>query len=223
MEPSSGFLTAAAAETLRSANHERPAPSDSLVALAARAAGGDDEAFECIYRRLDGGLRRFFVRRGVSGAELGEELAQLTWVDVWMALRAGRYDSARAAVSTFVYAVGFKVWLQHRRRARQDGRRVEENGIGFALAVSQLADPADALALAERVERVRSVLHCGGAGLSEEELRLLRAVAGGGSERSLAQEFGVAASTINARKAIVLKKLQAHIEPAAERRGAPRG
>lgn len=222
MEPSSGILSAVTDGTPRSRSSARLEGLEVLVTLAARAARGDDDAFENIYRRLDGGLRRFFVRRGVTGAELVEELAQRTWVEVWLALREGRYDATRAAVSTFVYAVGFKVWLQHRRRARQDGRQVEENGLGFALAVSQFADPGDALDLAERVERVRSVLRCGGAGLSDDELRLLRAVASGGSERALAQEFGVAASTINARKAIVLKKLRTHIEPPAERSAEPR-
>jgi RNA polymerase sigma factor (sigma-70 family) len=203
-------------------------PDWTLARLAARAAT-DDEAFEALYRRLGGGVRRFLIRRGIADSNRLEELAQLVWVDVWQALRTGRYDPHRAAITTFLYAVAYKVWLQHRRLIRAATAREAEPS-----ALERVADETepvvDALSLAEQIETVRCCLaDASAAGLSAEEHAVLRGLCDGETERSLAGRLGVAASTIHARKSSAFHKLRQHIDlrassrETAERRPAADG
>src|SRR5215470_7244498 len=81
-------------------------PGAELPELAAAAMSGNEAAFEQIHRRLSGGLIRFFLTRTRGQASVAEELAQTTWVHLWRSLRDRRYDPARSAISTFVYAIG---------------------------------------------------------------------------------------------------------------------
>ena len=103
-----------------------PRRDSSLQHLTTRAAGGDEGAFAALHQRLGGGLFRLFLDRTGGRSELADDFSQKTWVAVWQALIAGKYDPARAAISTFVYAVGYRVWLQHMRstgRANAPRRR----------------------------------------------------------------------------------------------------
>ena len=97
-----------------------PAGSDrSLADLCAAAVGGDRAAFEALHRRLGGGVRRLFLDRTSGRADLAEELGQRTWVGVWQSISSGKYDPTRSAISTFVYAVASKVWLQYLRSSKR--------------------------------------------------------------------------------------------------------
>jgi RNA polymerase sigma factor (sigma-70 family) len=209
----------------------RAAAVTSLAALAERALAGDEPAFEELYRRLDGGLQRFLSRRGGTTGELVEELAQRTWVAVWGALHAGRYDPRRSAFSTFLYAVGYKVWLQHRRQARTGPQPLDDvEGLLDGL-LHDLNDPADALDLGELLDAVRACIasHATAGALTADERAVLQGVTAGESERALAARLGVAASTINARKASIYGKLRECLArkgfgpPAGERGGLPGG
>jgi RNA polymerase sigma factor (sigma-70 family) len=159
------------------------------------------------HRRLDPGLRRFFISRGASPEQL-DDLSQNTWGVVWGALREGKYDPARAALSTFVYAVAVKVWLRERRRLAREPNWVE------ALAerlLSPVGDASDAAALAELLERVGKCLS--DARFSDEERHVLAALSRGVSDRELARELGVAPSTAHARKASALARLRRLVFP----------
>src|SRR5947207_2359154 len=94
-----------------------PRRDSSLQHLTLRAAGGDQAAFAALHQRLGGGLFRLFMDRTGGRSELADDFSQKTWVAVWQALIAGKYDPGRAAISTFIYAVGYRVWLQHMRTA----------------------------------------------------------------------------------------------------------
>ena len=182
---------------------------DSLRELAGLAAGGDNQAFERIHRRLAGGLTRFFLTRNGGRADLAEELAQKTWVEVWRAIRRQRYDPQRGAVSTFIYAVAYKLWLQHCRTSRTG---LQAQGVRDYLTslIEDSARPDDVLFAADLLDALRACLsgreppH----GLSEDERLLVFRSAAGSSERTLASEFGVAASTINGRKRLIYNKLR---------------
>lgn len=188
----------------------RPASAtDPLQSLCAAAAAGDESAFESLHRRLAGGLKRLFMERAGGHADLAEELAQKTWVAVWQALRAGKYDPSRAAISTFVYAVGFKIWLGHLRGLRRDGDRAGSADAGtFALVRDD--DPAYAAADAELIQAVRDCLAGKGAAgsLTADERALVCAAASGESDRALAKRLKLAPSTVNARKRAAYEKLR---------------
>lgn len=184
-------------------------PPPTVRDLAARALQGDRAAFELLHQRLDGGLRRMLTRRTGGQFELAAELAQRAWIDTWKALCGQRYDPGRAEFSTFLYAIGYKIWLQYRRQER-----------GAAVAADDLDEfaerllPADdalgmALHAGERIDALRACLRNAEPplALTEEERLIVEELAHGATERSLAQKLGLAASTIHARKTSGLEKL----------------
>lgn len=186
------------------------APPPPLAALAAAAAEGDDRAFEELHRRLGGGLRRFIHKRIGAAPEIIEELSQNAWVEVWRALRGGRYDPARARITTFVYAIGYKMVLRYARAAKRDA--------SIAALLDEAQHPAqwltdsttDFLHQCELLDALRHCLrHTGGPlSLSDEERDVVTGSAAGESERDLARRLGLAASTINARKKTAYAKLR---------------
>ncbi|MFO0974118.1 MAG: sigma factor [Phycisphaerae bacterium] len=193
----------------QAARPRRAAAPDAaqLAALAQRVAAGDDDAFEQIHARLRAGMLRYFGGRIGAAPELAEELAQQAFVLTWQALRAGRYDPARAAVSTFVYAVAVKVWLRWRRDPRNDARATVAR---VARERPETSDVAEPLAAAELLDALRAALAArdGPDALADDEREVLLALVGGESERSLAARDGVAPSTIHTRKTAAIAKLR---------------
>jgi len=185
-------------------------PRASLQRLAIQAQRGEKPAFERLLRRLEPGLKRVLLRRTGGLGELADELAQRTWIAVWQALRDGRYDAERAAISTFVYAVAHKIWLQHLRRAGD--APPPQGGFDALLAAAPAGpdNPLAALQASELLDAVRACLHAAGTpfSLTADEHRIVFGLALGESERLLAQQLGVAASTIHARKQMAYAKLR---------------
>ena len=178
-----------------------PSPA-ALSDLAAAAARGDRRAFETLHTRFEPGLRRLFLTRTGGRQDQADDLAQRTWMECWKSVSAGRYDPARAAFSTFVYAVGTNVWREHlRARGRTADGAAAEDPPG-------IAGPRGAAELAELLDEVRSGLAGTVTGLSEEDRAVLRAIGGGESDRGMAQRFGVAPSTMNAKKRAALERLR---------------
>lgn len=143
-----------------------------------------------------------FRRRGAD-AELAEELAQRCWTVAWETLAAGRFDESRATLSTFVYAIAQRVWLQRFR-----GRRAVPPEAARAERVD--ASPVDALLHAELLSALRGCLGAtaGPLSLTAEERDIIESSAAGRTERELAARLRMAASTVNARKKTALEKLK---------------
>jgi RNA polymerase sigma-70 factor (ECF subfamily) len=198
-----------------------PKRDQSLQHLTLRAAQGDQEAFAALHQRLGGGLHRLFMERTGGRTELADDFCQKTWVAVWQALEGGKYDPERAAISTFVYAVGYRVWLQHMRSAGRARAHLDAAAPGMA-ALGLSEDPAAGSRLAEMIQIVRDCLSgkidCG---LSEEERWILRASTSGVTDRDLAKRLGVAASTANTRKQAAYDKLRRHLEKLGHRAELP--
>ncbi len=198
---------------------EAPSPStqragvpDPLADLSRAAMAGDEAAFASIHGRLDDRLRRFLLRRAPGRDDLAADLAQRTWVAVWEALRQARYDPNRAAISTFVYAVASKMWLQHLRTSRRAGPAAGLSDDDEGL-IADAAGPADAMDLAEVLDAVRACLRADASadGLSQEESVIVCAAASGESDRALAKRLGLAPSTINARKRAAYDKVRRYL------------
>ena len=86
-----------------------------------------------------------------------------------------------------------------------------DRGHGPSLA-TPAAEDADAVAEAELLEAVRRIVRDGADGLTAEHRRVLSLLGAGSTDRDLARELGVAASTANARKGAALSALRAHLE-----------
>ncbi len=197
-----------------------PREPDTLVALAAAAARGDRRAFEAIHRRLSPGLQRLFMERVNRRSELADDLSQRTWLATWEALQKGRYDPAKSAITTFVYAVGYKLYLQHLRSA---GRSEVLAPDAFERAGASSDDPASVGAAAELIDAVRTCLkdHDDNPVLTEEERGLVRASASGASDRDLAKQLRIAASTLNARKQAAFEKIRRFLAQRGHRPSSP--
>ncbi len=186
----------------------RPATED-LGALAQAAGRGDRAAFDRLHDRLAGGLKRILLNRTGGRADLADELAQRTWVILWDAISGGKYDPARSAITTFLYAISHKVWLQH---LRTSSRRAVAPADAAAGVAAGIVDAGDAAGLAEVLSAVRECMEGGEDGvpgaLNPEERALIRAVAAGHSDRSLARLLGLAPSTVNVRKRTVFEKVR---------------
>lgn len=183
--------------------------SQDLADLVARAMRGDRAAFDQVHARLAGGIYRLMLDRTGGRADLAEELAQRAWVVVWEAVSGGKYDPAKSAITTFLYAVGHKIWLQHLRTSSRRGMASHDEGpepVGVA------EDAPDAASLAELLTAVRECMDGGERGvagaLAPDERALIRAVAAGQSDRSLARMLGLAPSTVNVRKRTVMEKIR---------------
>jgi RNA polymerase sigma-70 factor, ECF subfamily len=198
-----------------------PRRDQSLQHLTLRAAQGDQEAFAALHQRLGGGLHRLFMERTGGRSELADDFCQKTWVAVWQALEAGKYDPDRAAISTFIYAVGYRVWLQHMRSTGRANAHLDAAAPGMAgLGLSE--DPAAQTKLAELIQTVRECLNNeNDCGLSEEERWILRATTSGVTDRDLAKRLGVAASTANTRKQAAYDKLKRYLEKLGHRADLP--
>lgn len=180
----------------------------SLSDLAAAAARGDRAAVDALHRRFDPGLRRLFLARTAGRDEAADDLCQRAWTACWRALALGKYDPARAAFSTYLYAIASRVWLEHLRRA---GRQEPASTLTEYEADQLGTDPAADARLAEVLHMVREVLSGAAGGLSEDDRWVLREVGAGASDRDLAKRLGVAPSTVNARKRQALERLRRHL------------
>jgi RNA polymerase sigma factor (sigma-70 family) len=181
-------------------------PSDPFMDLCAAALEGDEGAFAELYRRLGGGIRNMFQQR-TGKSDLAEDLAQKTWTAFWQAMKQGKYNPERAAVSTFLYAVSSKIWLQHLRTARRAERRQAQAQPAIQIGSG---GPVETLHMAELLQATRACL-AGAGDLTDDERWLVRAVAGGESDRALAKRLGVSASTANARKRAAFDKVRRYL------------
>ncbi len=186
-------------------------PEHPLSHLNAAVGEGERAAFEALHERLSGGLRRLFLRRAAGREELAEELAQRTWAVCWRAVTDGKYDAARAAFSTFVYAIASNIWLEHLRSASRAGARAERAG-SRGVPGAGVEEPTGALEDAELLDAVRSCVRPNGpGGFTEEERWILRGIASGETDRSMARQLRVAASTVNARKRSALDRMRRYL------------
>jgi RNA polymerase sigma factor (sigma-70 family) len=189
----------------------------TLVELTRRAMDGDDDAFAHLHRRVGAGVRRLLMKRSAGREDLVDDLCQRTWQSTFAALRDGKYDPARSAITTFVYAIANNAWLTHLRvYAREHG--YSGSGLSVREAMPKIdprtttAAPADAAAQAELLEHVRACLSENSpAGLTEHERYVVRAIAAGESDRGLARRMGVSSSTVNIRKHSGYEKLRAYL------------
>jgi RNA polymerase sigma-70 factor (ECF subfamily) len=140
---------------------------DADAVLCRRAAGGDRAAFRLLVETHEKRLRAFL--RQLAGPDLGDELAQEAFLRAWQSLRGFRGESK---FSSWLCAIGWRLFVDHRRRERSEGRK-REAAAGLAEAVQAPAagerlDLARALARLEPVERAALVL-CEGHGWSHGE------------------------------------------------------
>jgi RNA polymerase sigma factor (sigma-70 family) len=136
--------------------------SDRLVTVARHQ---DREAFARLFAHFAPRVKRFLMLAGSSQAQ-AEELAQETMAAVWR--KAALYDPARAAASTWIFAIARNLRVDSLRRNRADAAGDE----CFEADLLEADQPAaeDALHAARLNERLRGAL----AQLKPEQVQVLR-------------------------------------------------
>lgn len=144
-----------------------PPDREADAVLSRRAAAGDAGAFRLLVETHERKLRAFLAH--VAGAELSDELAQESFIKAWQSLRTFRGDSP---FSSWLCSIGWRCFIDHKRRERSEGRKREAAASMSDEAVSsplgERLDLARALARLEPVERAAIVL-CEGHGWSHTE------------------------------------------------------
>ncbi len=143
-----------------------PSDRDSDPDLCRRAAAGDRAAFSILVGRHESRLRGFLAH--LAGPDLGDELAQQSFVKAWEGARHFRGDSQ---YSSWLCAIGWRCFADHVRSERSEARRragSAEEHRAEPLAADARIDLARALGLLEPVERAALVL-CEGHGWSHGE------------------------------------------------------
>lgn len=74
----------------------------------------DRQAFGELFDAFAPRVKIFMMRKGAA-LELAEDLVQETMILVWT--KAGLYDPARGAVSTWVFTIARNLWIDRHRRA----------------------------------------------------------------------------------------------------------
>jgi RNA polymerase sigma factor (sigma-70 family) len=141
--------------------------SDPDAVLCRRAAGGDQGAFRLLVESHEKRLRAFLAQ--LAGPDLGDELAQEAFLKAWQSLQGFRGESK---FSSWLCAIGWRLFVDHQRRERSEGRKREAAAelaeTVTAPAAGERIDLARALARLEPVERAALVL-CEGHGWSHGE------------------------------------------------------
>jgi RNA polymerase sigma factor (sigma-70 family) len=138
--------------------------------LCRRAAAGDRAAFSILVGRHESRLRGFLGH--LAGPDLGDELAQQSFVKAWESARHFRGDSQ---YSSWLCAIGWRCFVDHVRTERSEARRRAESAvehpaepIGSDTGLDSGLDLARALAMLDPAERAALVL-CEGHGWSHVE------------------------------------------------------
>jgi RNA polymerase sigma-70 factor (ECF subfamily) len=140
-----------------------PGPDAATDAALIRAvAGRDREAFVALFGRYAGRVKAYAMRAGAGAAD-ADEIAQDVMVAVWR--HAASFDPARAAASTWIFAIARNRRIDLVRRARRPGPDPEDP----LFRPDPAPDGFVALDAAEREARLREALH----GLAAEQRRVL--------------------------------------------------
>ena len=144
-----------------------PPEPDEEARLCLRAAGGDRRAFSALVAGHEKRLRAFLGR--LAGPELGDEIAQQSFVKAWQGM--GRFRG-EARFGSWLCAIGWRCYADHLRAERAETRKREASAFGTGDAEpfggDSRLDLDRALAALEPVERAALIL-CDGHGWSHVE------------------------------------------------------
>lgn len=177
-------------------------PGDhDYTARAKRVMDGDDDAFEELYRALAGLTQSVLLNLGAGGA--ASDLNHDVWVDVWKALKGGRYDPTRAKFKTYVAGFCLNAWRRHRRAKAP----LPDQSKPFD---SRAINALSGLELAELLKAIADCFHlsANSFSLTADERRILEdTIVNGKTMRTVANEMSFPLSTLQMRKQGAIDKL----------------
>lgn len=166
--------------------------------LAAVAERQDRAAFAELFDHFAPRLAAFVMRSG-AGKELAEELAQEAMISVWR--KATSFDPARAAVSTWVFAIVRNKRIDRLRRERRPEIAEEDY-------LAQYEPPQDALDIVEGAE-TETTLRKLVASLPPDQAQVIeKAFYEDKSHSTIAEELNLPLGTVKSRIRLALGRLK---------------
>jgi RNA polymerase sigma-70 factor (ECF subfamily) len=176
----------------------RPGAAED-VALMARIALRDREAFAALFARYAVRVKAFLISGGASHDQ-ADEAAQEVMITIWR--RAELYDPAKAAVSTWIFTVARNRRIDMIRRARRPAPDPEDP----LFQPAPEPDPADSAANADRDARVRAAI----TGLGDDQREAVRlAFFAGLTQSEIAEKLGAPLGTVKSRLRLAFARLRA--------------
>jgi RNA polymerase sigma-70 factor (ECF subfamily) len=203
-----GAARFAARDDARSGTPAGAALSGCVLAVAGRS---DHAAFAVLFSHFAPRLKTYFLRSGMSDAA-AEELAQETMVLVWR--KADRFDPAKAAASTWIFAIGRNLRADALRRGGHAAPAPPGGTAGEPSPHPPEHDAAaptaeDLAAAAQREERLRQALRT----LPREQAEVLRlSYFGDRSHTEIGRALGLPLGTVKGRLRQALARLRAALD-----------
>jgi RNA polymerase sigma-70 factor (ECF subfamily) len=178
-----------------------PEPEDGpdlSACIDAIAESKSRDAFTQLFNHMAPRIKAYCLKRGASPAE-AEETAQETMIQVWR--RAGQYDSARAAATTWIFTIA--------RNKRIDLFRKEQHPeVTADDLVQSMSDPVDAVSRMEQsqtgetlAQKIRD--------LSPDQAEVIhKAFFEDKTHQVISEELDVPLGTVKSRIRLALTKLR---------------
>jgi RNA polymerase sigma-70 factor (ECF subfamily) len=179
---------------------------DQEKKLLSRIAGGEAAALEALSRRYLP-LLRAEAGRVLGDVEEAQDIAQEVLWKVWR--RAGEYDPARSAVSTWLTVLTRRAAIDRLRARQRHLRLVEAQPRESATALPEVAD---AVIVRSRFAPVRRALRT----LPREQRQILEMTyVRDLTQREIAQLTGLPLGTVKSRVSLAIKKLRRSLAAAS--------
>lgn len=169
--------------------------------MSAVANDRDRQAFRQLYLHFGPRLKAF-VMRGGADAGAAEDVVQEAMINVWR--KASSFDSSKAAVSTWVFAIARNARISQLRRQN----RPEPDAADPAFAPDPAPEPLDLVAREQEAERLRAAV----ATLPEDQQAVLKlAFFDEKSHATVAAELNAPLGTVKSRIRLAMQRIRAEL------------
>ena len=176
-------------------------PSAEMSAFLVRVADQDRDAFRHVFDHFAPRLKAFLMGQGTD-PQMAEEVVQETMVKVWR--KAGQFDPAKAAASTWIFTIARNMRIDHLRKAN----RPEPDMDDPAFVPDPEPQASDVIAQSQDAAKLHEAMR----ELSDEQRDVLTlAFFEEKAHPEIADQLGIPLGTVKSRIRLALKNIRSKI------------